>query len=456
MKKTSLFNTICILLLITITIITASCQTNQTLQDPLNQPNENEQYCTTNQPNSNNNTSNCIINTENTEESTANPPSTTQTTSTGDQETITPPPEYGQLQTDYTLLEIENNLNQVVSESLAYHTTSEFPGIIFGNARKSAIIIQEQNSIGDYEEFLNTYAQPNFNLEKIYLNTSIINTLHAPLTQKDTNHFQDYKDTKNLILRIEKEQSFDLNNGKVLEYQLQYLKTDEFNNYKGLYLPSLIIYKVYCGPHATILLKPDWIETERSATGTIEDAKNNFQDEVSHLRQDMLSKSDKLLKKCPVTYSFFEEMQDINKESTSTLAYNRRIYWERQANVDINAEIKVKNMEYRNSSNIERIKFTIQNNDPYSIRDELYVDIIAKTDSNQERSIVSNKQLTTQGINSQEILVRDYFPEYDVEYSNTVKLKILVHRTKDIENIKPILITFNRLGEIIEEEPIQY
>ncbi len=365
-------------------------------------------------------------------------------------------PEFGQLQTDYTILEIENSINEIFGESFAYHQNDEFPSLIFGNARKSVIIAQVKENIGDEQEFLAYATASNYDLASAYQNNSLIATLHVPLTSADTKYFKEYQNSKDIVLKIEKEQSIDLNNGRVLEYQLQYLKTDEFNNYKGRYAPSIVVYKVYCGPHAILFLKPDWIETERSSGGTIQDEQNNFMDEISHMRKDMLSKSDKLLKKCPVTYSFFEEMQDINTEKTTKLAYDRRIYWERMANVNLAATINIKNTEYRNISLVKQIEFSMTNNDAYSIRDELYLDIIAQADSGAEKMIISNKLLKSNGISSQESLERSYVPEFDTQYQDTLKLKILVHRTKNIENIKPIIFTYNRDGKIIDQQQVEY
>ena len=174
------------------------------------------------------------------------------------------------------------------------------------------------------------------------------------------------------------------------------------------------------------------------------------------MRKDMLFKADKILQFCPVTYSFFEEMQDIDVENRSFSVFDERIYNERMANITLSAAVDVDKPKIGNLGTLSRVHFSMANNDAFTLHGQLNIDVVAQADGQREKRIVSGRKLVASGLSTGEKIEREFEPEFDVEFQDTLRLRLLVYGDKKTDYIRPVEVVFSSSGEVTSVTQVTY
>ena len=142
------------------------------------------------------------------------------------------------------------------------------------------------------------------------------------------------------------ETSYDVPNGKVLEYQLISWRLDNsFKYFEGAYDGTFLIYKIYCSPNMTILLTPRWeIYKLQLPSMTLEDTYKTWNSYIISARKDLLNKSNELLKRCPVNKEFFENYNFPDYYKSEMLTGHWKFYYSKmfKLNSSLSASAKAK------------------------------------------------------------------------------------------------------------------
>ncbi len=361
--------------------------------------------------------------------------------------------EYGRIILDE--LEVEKTINQQNVKKYSFYTDSLEPTHRISDQERHIDIETRMERIYEPEEFLRFYGAPAWDGYTFYINQSRLRFLHEPLQDKDLRDFRSYKQRRMLVERRERENAYILEHGVVLEYQLLFFQYDQFGNYKGPFEESVVLYKVYCSPEYIVILRPEWVEGMRTiaGAGSVE-AMANFDLEMAQLRPRMLNRADELLEYCSPPMSFFLGLKYVNTDKTTMYAYDEQIYLERFAQIvsSVGVELRERAMANRPVT-VEKVTLRVTNNDSIPLEGPLYLDITAIIDGKSKKEVASDKRFGSR------IVVGDFFertfePLLDISFMSTITLDVRLRRESDNAVIKPMLVTFNRKGEIIDEESL--
>ncbi|MBI2655698.1 hypothetical protein HYX06_04735 [Candidatus Woesearchaeota archaeon] len=160
-----------------------------------------------------------------------------------------------------------------------------------------------------FEKFCSQYCGRNWDGFKFYLNMSEFNSYIPPLEKSNfssEDRYRDYILDRTLVNYTRKEKIIEVENGKVLEYKFWFLEQDEHGNFDGNLMPYLLIYKIYCSPNITVFIRPKWERFSVRSPGKITETIVNWELEDDRVREDLLNKSNKILKACHVKKEFFD------------------------------------------------------------------------------------------------------------------------------------------------------
>lgn len=213
----------------------------------------------------------------------------------------------------YDLKKLEGDINEIFNITYNFTRDPSHPDYVRSSHLKYYVVHTagiKENFTNNAEEFCSRYCASNWKGWQYYINMSSYRSLFPLLGREDFPREDKYKDYMNNGIFINytfTEKSYDVENGKVLEYQLISWRLDNlFKYFEGAYDGTFLIYKVYCSPNMTVLLTPRWEVYKMILPAmTLEDAYKTWNNYIISTRQELLNKSNELLKRCSVRKKFF-------------------------------------------------------------------------------------------------------------------------------------------------------
>lgn len=295
----------------------------------------------------------------------------------------------------YNLEKLGRDINAISKKHYIFRQDEEDQQYYDGNSQKFYVVDVLEDKVYDSKEFYERFSAKNWEGYLHFLNATDMGVLHPPLTEDNFSNEKDYKEyvqERYLVEQTFVENTIDLENGKVLEYQLLNWVYDPFGNFKGSWQDTLLIYKIYCSPNLIVFIRPDWTKLGFSLSGADSDTiRKNWESSINELRQEMLDTSNKILKTCPVNKDFFKDIPSEKFESSETLAYywktDYQFYW--NLTTDISTEIEPSKEEYL----LKRVNISFTNNEPRTLWGDLLLDIDTVSDGKESYEFKSEKRL---------------------------------------------------------------
>ena len=166
----------------------------------------------------------------------------------------------------YTEEQLKEDLTRIFGSSRYnisnFTRDSSYPDYIRSSELKYHVIhTLKDRQIKTFKDFCGIYCGKNWDGWRYYINTSEF-SLYAPLLGRedlsDEKKYEDYKRDMLLANLTQKERIYEVENGKVLEYKFWLLQQDNFGNFESNPLGYMVIYKMYCTPNMTVLIRPRW------------------------------------------------------------------------------------------------------------------------------------------------------------------------------------------------------
>src|SRR3989338_1533617 len=222
------------------------------------------------------------------------------------------------------------------------------------------------NHLRTFEEFCRYYCGYNWNGFRFFINTTDFDTYGQPLKKSNftsESEYDSYIRRRILANYTIKEKMYDVENGKVLEYKSWLVARDDVGNFDGNLMPYLLIYKVYCSPNITVLIRPRWEEFSVFKTGTFSEVLVNWEMEDDRVRETALNKSNKILKLCGVKKEFFENNNFKPYFKSEMLSFYYLTYYSDVFNFTTIFNAAAYKGETENELVLDEINVTLVNND---------------------------------------------------------------------------------------------
>ena len=248
---------------------------------------------------------------------------------------------------------------------------------------------------------------------------------------------------RNLINHTFIETAYEVENGKVLEYQFISWEQDSFNTFKGAWFGTFLIYKVYCSPNMTAFLSPKWDEFKDLSfpAATMGSTYRTWEHYIGPIREELLDKANELLDKCPVEKEFFKDFSFPDYYKTEMLSYHWKIdykyLWNMTTSIEAGAVQSSKEGKYL----LKEINVSFTNNDEYSINEEINLKITVNPDDKGEQEyhdgraggkLVSGKSIERS------------MRRKDIEFSNNITIEAKLYTVDRKGDIRPLKVTFTK------------
>jgi len=355
---------------------------------------------------------------------------------------------------DYTIENLQEDINSLFERTnYDFIQDKEDPEYYIGNGQKFYVINVFDEEIQTSTKFYDKFSAQNWKGNLHFLNKTAMRLLHPPLTEKNFTHknqYMDYVQNRALIEQITIEKQYDLENGKVLEYQFINWMYDPYNQFQGAWEDTLLIYKIYCSPNLVVFIRPGWEKIQLGVLGQkIDETYKNWELTVERLRPEFLDISNKILKLCPVSKSFFNNLPDQEFKTTTTLAYyyktDLQYYWNLTTDISTEIEPSSREGEYL----LKRINVIFTNYEDSTIWGPLLLDIETLADGKDEATFVSEKSIG-KFLRGGKSVSRSFVPITDQEFSDTITIDIELYTEEGHIPIRPRSITIDTNNKLIK------
>lgn len=278
----------------------------------------------------------------------------------------------------YSEEQLEEDLTSIFGSS-RYNISNftrdpSYPDYVRSSELKYHVIHTPKNrQIKTFKEFCGYYCGENWDGWRYYINTSEY-SLYIPLLGQedflDEKEYEDYRKERVLANHTQKERIYEVENGKVLEYKFWLLQQDNFGNFVSNLLSYIVLYKVYCTPNMTVLIRPRWDDFSVRKGGKITDVIVNWELEDDRVSEELLEKANKILKACPVEKQFFDNYNYDPYFKSDLLSYYWELYYANGFNLTRNIDIGVEKLYADQGIYVlKNINLSFANNDIYSLYD---------------------------------------------------------------------------------------
>lgn len=247
----------------------------------------------------------------------------------------------------YTEEQLKEDLTSIFGSS-RYNISNftrdpSYPGYIRSSELKYHVIHTiKDKQIKSFKDFCEIYCGSNWDGWQYYTNMTLY-SLYEPLLGPgdfpDEKEYNDYRKERVLANHTKKEKVHEVENGKVLEYKFWLLQQDFFGNFQSNLLGYLLVYKVYCTPNMTVLIRPRWEDFSVRKGGKIPELIVNWELEDDRVREEALEKANEILKACPVEKEFFDNYDAKPYFESDLRGYYWKLYYSNKLNLTRNIEI---------------------------------------------------------------------------------------------------------------------
>tara|TARA_Y100000031_G_C8222225_1_gene386531 strand:+ start:241 stop:1896 length:1656 start_codon:yes stop_codon:yes gene_type:complete len=321
-----------------------------------------------------------------------------------------------------------------------------YPEYIRSSDLKYYVIHTQDEDINDVQEFCDEYCAGNWGDWKYFINTSRLEYL-TPILGGDNfssdAKYREYRQEMSLINHTFIETSYDVENGKVLEYQFISWQQDVYNTFEGAWFGTFLIYKVYCSPNMTVFLRPKWDEFNDILfpVATMSSTYRTWVNFIKPLRKELLDQANDVLGRCPVEKSFFDKSSFPDYFKSEMLSYHWRIrymyFWNMTSSIEIGVEPSTEEGKYL----LKEINVSFTNNDERSINEEIALRITVNPDDKGEEEYhdggAGGKLATGKS-------VKRSMRKKNIEFLNNITIEVKLYTVEDKGDIRPLKITFTK------------
>ena len=238
------------------------------------------------------------------------------------------------------------------------------------------------------------------------------------------------------------EKSYNVENGKVLEYQLLPWVQSLFGQFLGAYDETQLVYKVYCSPNMTVLMRPEWDEIQVSfPVTTMDETRKTWDNHIIPLRKRFLSKANELLARCPVEKEFFEGYAFPDYEKSELLAVYWKSYFKFYLNMTESLDIGVEPSRSEGKYLLKEINLSFTNNDYFELYElALNVDVIM--DDKRQKDHYDKRVVGI--LRPGKSVDRNFKIEDGYEFSDNVTIEAKLYTVFDKGEIRPLRITYSK------------
>ena len=303
---------------------------------------------------------------------------------------------------EYTLEQLQNDVESALDRTTLVWKKEENTPLYSGNSQRSYLIYHLDEPIRDIKPFQNQFSASQWTGWKYFADQEKIKHLQSDLPKEvfnDEKKYREYLLYRSTIEQTISEQVYTLTDGKVLEYQFLNWIFNKDGYWKGSWVDTLVIYKIYCSPDFVVFLRPTGDKFTLGVAGSASRSDvvyTNWETEVRSIRKKMLVLSDKILESCPVENDFFNQLpNDAFKKSTTFYYYlpaDLQFYW--NLTTKISPEIvPVKRGDSPLQFLLGQINVTFTNEEPFDIEPELFLDITTISDGKEKNNLITGKKL---------------------------------------------------------------
>jgi len=364
---------------------------------------------------------------------------------------------------EYSLDELREYLIESTGRGYHFDRDENYPEYYNSNDMKFYVINVLEDKVYDSRTFYERFSAENWDGYLHFLNRTHMRQLRKPLTEEnytDESKYREYVQQRALVEQTFIENTIELDEGKVLEYQGINWMFSPNDYFRGAYADTLLIYKIYCSPELVVFIRPSWKEFKLYLPASKKsDAYANWAESVNKVRGEMLDISGEILSRCPVDKDFFEDLPDEEFRSTKTLAYYWKTEYQFYWNLTMNLTAQVEPMEganYAGKYTLKRVNFSFTNHEPDVLWGSLLLNIRTIPDGkdDDEYEFKDEKDLGIK-IKSGETIKRDLEADHPDEkkprFSDNLTINYELYKYAFGFAIRSKSITIDTNGTVIKE-----
>ncbi|MBI2653197.1 hypothetical protein HYX02_00145 [Candidatus Woesearchaeota archaeon] len=348
--------------------------------------------------------------------------------------------------TIYDLNKLEDDINNVMGSLYRFHRDPTHTNYVRSNELKYYVINvipDKKEFIKNSEDFCMKYCAEHWDGWKYFFNMSSFNALIPLLGKENFSTDQQYNDYTKEVIFVNftvEENVFELENGKVLEYQaLPWIQTP-FGYFEGAYEDTLLIYKIYCTPNLTIFIRPKWdIFKVSFPAAKSEDVYKTWLNYIYPIRKELLNMSNELLRKCNVKKEFFDTYPFESYYKSEVLTVHWRPYLKSFLNLSRNVSIGVEPFSSVGELVLKEINVSFINHEEFELYG-LSLRIIVIPDDMPE--VVYYDNPFTNYLAQGKAFSRSF--SKDVKFTDNLKIDVVLYTTEQKGEIRPLELTYSR------------
>ena len=351
---------------------------------------------------------------------------------------------------DYTEEQLKEDLTSIFGSSR--YNISNFtrdpshPDYIRSSELKYHVIHTIKKPINTFEEFCKVYCGKNWDGWAYYINISEL-SLYTPLLGRENfsaeKEYKDYVKDRELANNTKKERIYEVENGKVLEYKFWLLQQDDFGNFEANLMPYLVVYKVYCTPNMTVLIRPRWEDFSVSDGGKLTELIINWELEDDRVREEILERANKILKLCPVEKNFFDNYDFEPYFESDLRNYYWRMFYAHDINLTRAVEIGAEKLyKERDVYILKNVSISFTNHHIYPIYDVGLKVTVKADDEKIEYDYYNKKDFKYEFKSGEEIIKTLRLKE--IHFLNNITIKATLYLSDYDVEIRPLEVTFTK------------
>ena len=352
----------------------------------------------------------------------------------------------------YDLKQLGQDINELVGIPNNFSREPSHPDYVRSSHLKYYVIHTingKEEHITNAQDFCKKYCGANWEGWQYYVNMSNYKWLFPPLNKNNFSNeylYRDYILNTDYVNFTFLETSFDVEYGKVLEYQLISWRLDNSLKYfEGARDGTFLIYKIYCSPNMTIFLTPRWeVYKMYLPAATLSDSFSTWNYYIISIREEFLNMSNELLKRCPVEKEFFENYDFPDYSKSELLTDYWKVYYTKRFNLTNSLQASAENKSDGRFI-LKKVNVSFMNVDVYDFwnaeTDEgvnLRIDVIA--DGNRETEYYKHR---VAGILEPGQSINRSFSHKEIEFYNNVTVRAALYVEEKVES-KPIELTLTK------------
>lgn len=348
------------------------------------------------------------------------------------------------------IMHLQNNLSKIVRGKY-YNFSRDLsrPEYIRSSDLKYYVIHtinDEKKYVKTADDFCDEYCAENWDDWKYFINASDLGDLTPILERGNFStdaRYKEYKFERTLINHTFIETTYEVKNGKVLEYQFISWTQDQFNTFEGAWFGTFLIYKIYCSPNATIFLRPKWDEYKDLSfpAATMSSTYRTWVNYIKPIREELLGRANELLGLCPVEKDFFQDYSFPDYFKSEMLSYYWKIdyeyLWNMTSSIRVGAVPSLEEGKYL----LKEVNVSFRNNDEYDINEEINLRIMINPDDKGEQEYhdggAGGKLISGKSIERS-------MRKKDIEFTNNITVEAKLYTVDRKGDIRPLKVTFTK------------